>query len=174
MLRTLLPQPVVYELWHQWSKRHPRTSLDTATHNKVFHPQKGVTLEVYWSDVPNVGWGPSASLFVLGEEVLRVDCFGNGDGHMHLNPAQTDIFGWAGISRMRFPPGQILRQIDRGAFELARNASAAALLNMLGRVRKFRFDQVALESVAEEMREYMCELTERHEARAYRSVSSVR
>ena len=172
--RSILPQPVAYELWHQWSKRHRRTNLDTATGNRVLHPQKDITLEVYWSDVPDVGWGPSASLFVFDEEVLRVDCFGNGDGHMHLNPAQTHIFGWSSISRVRFPPGEILQQIDRGVFEITRNASAAAVMNVLRRVRKFRFDKAALEDSAEEMRGYMRELTEQYEASTYRSVVSAR
>ena len=109
-----------------------------------------------------MGRGPSASLFVLEEEVLRLDCFGEGDGHMHMNPLQLHVFGWSNVSRIRFSPRPVLEQIERGAFELRRNAGAATALNMLRRVRDFSLDPNALNAAAEEMVRHMRTLTERN------------
>ena len=156
----LLPQPLLYELWHYWSRRNRRPNYDTAANNQTIRPQEGVVLEIYWSDVPGVGYGPSASLFVLREEVLRLDCFGDGNGHMHFNPSQVHVFGWDSISRVRFSPISVWQQIERGAFELTQNAAAAIAMNMLARVRKFPLEQSALDTAANEMTERMRALCE--------------
>ena len=158
----VLPQPLLYELWHKKSLKHRRPEEDDAKGNRIICPQDGVKLEIYWSEVPNVGCGPSASLFVLDEEVLRLDCFGDEDGHMHMNPLQLHVFGWSNISRIRFSPRPVLEQIERGAFELRRNAGAATALNMLRRVRDFSLDPNALNAAAQEMAKHMRALTEQN------------
>ena len=45
--------------------------------------QDQVRLEVYWRDDEG-GHGPASSLYVLGEEVFRFDCFGGDQGHYHF------------------------------------------------------------------------------------------
>ena len=96
----VLPQPILYRLWHLNRKRRPRTELDSAMDHRVIDVQTGVRLNVYWADVQNVGRGPGASLFVLLEEVMRIDCFGGNAGHMHINPVQQALLaGWATTPR---------------------------------------------------------------------------
>ena len=120
-------------------------------------------LWVYWSDVPNVGRGPSASLFVLGEEVLRLDCFGGSEGHMHLNPEQQRFSGRV-TARLYFQDGSRVEHVDRVAFELIANTDAALKSNGLSRVRNFPIDQNALADASNQMRHLMQELLERHPA----------
>ena len=158
----ILPMPLLYHLWHKKTRRAPRPELDTATDRRQFRPQPNVMLEVYWSRVPGVGWGPSASLFVLGEEILRLDCFGGADGHMHFNPEQAHLTaGWP-APRIRFGPGTIPDQIARGVFELKTNGVDALKSNMIKRIRDFPLDAAALDRVSNDMADYMQALYETH------------
>jgi hypothetical protein len=153
----LLPEPILYELCHLRSRRKPRTDLPTASRHHRISPQAGVELWVYWSDVPGVGSGPSASLFVLNEEVFRLDCFGGTEGHMHLNPEQQIIVRRQ-TARIYFPDDHRAAQVNRAAFELATNSRAALLSNGLRRVRTFHLDERSLADAANQMHSYMNEL----------------
>lgn len=153
----LTPAPLAAMLWHAVRRGAPRTELPTAQDHETIAVQPGARLEVYWSDVPGVGWGPSASLYVRDEEVLRLDCFGNGRGHMHLNPVQHELFEGP-PARLWFPDLPIPDQIARGAFELSRNADAACRSNLLRRVRRFALDQAALDRAADAMARRMTAL----------------
>lgn len=155
IILTILPQPLLYEFWHLKTKRARRTNLDTATNFEVLELQANVTLEIYWSDVPGVGQGPSASLFVLDEEVLRLDCFGDTDGHMHFNPEQTYLTSERPSPRIYFQKASIPEQIERARFELVHNVRAAKASNMLNRVRKFRLKQDSIDQAAIEMTRQM-------------------
>ncbi len=162
---SLLPQPILYRLWHINCRRKPRTKLDTAFDLRVTTPQEGVRLEVYWSDVPNVGRGPSASLFVLDEEVIRIDCFGGNDGHMHINPEQVRIILRHYPPRLYFPEGSREDHIERATFELATNTPSALKLNMLARVREFPIHMGKLAAAAGQMADEMNDLLVSHEVR---------
>jgi hypothetical protein len=73
-------------------------------------------LEVFWKDL-EIGRGPAVSVFVCDEEILRIDCFGPGSGHMHAAfflPAE-------GEDRLFLPEPTIREQIRRAEFEIARN-----------------------------------------------------
>lgn len=155
IIRTFLPQSLLYEIWHYRSKRVRRPTLDTASQHDVFQLQSGVTLETYWSDVPGVGRGPSASLFVLEEEVLRLDCFGGAEGHMHFNPEQAHLTAGRPSPRIYFQPASIPEQIDRAAFELIRNHRAAQASNMLSRVRRLQLKQNPLNQAVDAMTRQM-------------------
>lgn len=148
--RDAAPLRLGAEVWHRLRRGKPRTELPTAQDVERIDVQPEVRLEIYWSDVPGVGWGPSASLVVLEEEVLRLDCFGHGRGHMHLNPVQHELIT-RDSARIWFPDGPIPAQIARGAFELRRNAPTACLSNLLPRIRAFRLDPAALDRAAEAM-----------------------
>ncbi len=157
----VLPEPTFYRLLHYITRQRPRTARETASDRRKISPQEDVELWVFWSDVPNVGRGPSASLFVLREEILRLDCFGGSEGHMHLNPKQQRFFGPA---RLYFQDGSRAEHVDRAAFELIANADAALKSNGLSRVRNFPIDQNALADASNQMRLLMQELLERHPA----------
>ncbi len=158
-----LPQPLVYELWHQKVIKNRRPDQKTASDVRVLRPQEGVILEVYWARVP-VGWGPAASLSILKEEVLRLDCFGGQFGHMHFNPIQGLLLEESRFPhpRIYFQPGSILQKIERSAFELTHNAMYAKGTNLLRRVRRFPLDQMALKEAALEMIKHMHALYEIH------------
>ncbi len=157
----LLPEPILYRFLHSYTRERPRTALGTATDHRMMPLQDGVELWVYWSDVPNVGRGPSASLFVLREEILRLDCFSGNEGHMHLNPAQQRMSGRV-AARLFFQDGSHAEHVDRAVFELIANSDAALKSNRLDRVRSFRIDEQALADASKQMRGYMMELLDRH------------
>jgi hypothetical protein len=108
------------------------------------------------------GAGPCASLFVLDEEVLRLDYFAGSTAHMHLNPVQLNLpLPWDVTPRIAFPPGDARAQIDRAAFELEMNTKTALQMNQLARLRGFPIERAALAEAAMQMKDYMLELTAR-------------
>jgi hypothetical protein len=164
LARLLLPQPVLYGLWHFNRRRKPRTELDNASDHRSICPQEGVRLEVYWADVRHVGRGPCVSLFVLLEEVMRLDCLGGNQGHMHINPDQVSLLvGWDITPRYFFPPGSRRDHIDRAVFEITTNTVAALQSNQLARIRNFPLNRKSLADATLQMRAYMNELLERHD-----------
>ncbi len=163
LARCLLPMPLLYHLWHQKTRRQPvARCLDTATDRRQIRSQPDVMLEVYWSRVPGSGRGPAASLFVLDEEILRLDCFGGADGHMHFNPEQAHLTGGWDQPRIRFGPGTIPDHIARGVFELKTNGVAALKSNLIKRIHDFPLDAAALDRVSNDMADYMQALYETH------------
>ncbi len=162
----ILPEPIFYRLWHFSRRRNPRTERDTVFDHRVTTPQEGVHLEVCWSDVPNVGRGPSASLFVLREEVVRFDCFGGNAGHMHINPEQIQINLRSLVPRLYFPSGRHEDHIERAAFELATNTTAALKLNKIARIREFPIDTRKLAVAAGQMADDMYNLLVSHGERS--------
>lgn len=159
---TLLPNRLLYWLWHRRRKGRPRTGDNNALDLRIIPVQDGVCLEVYWNTNP-LGPGPSASLFVLDEEVLRVDCFGGKTGHMHINPVQANLLlAWETTPRYFFPPDTIEGHIDRCLFELTTNTPAALQTNQLARVRSFPLRETSLIDASLEMKTNMYELLEKH------------
>jgi len=159
----LVPEQVEAAIWHRRAARRPRPELETASELWSV-PSEGMRLDVCWSDVPGVGSGPSASLFVSGAEVLRLDCFGGVEGHMHLNPAQSDpIAGRVQVTpRVYFPVGSRRQHVERAAFELRQNVPAAVSTNLLPHVQRAPLDPALLATAAEQMAVRMGKLLDAH------------
>ena len=88
---------------------------------------------------------------MLEEEILRLDCFGGTDGHMHFNPEQAHLTAGQETPRIRFSQAPIPDQIARGVFELETNAEAAQKSNLLKPVRDFALDLAALNRASDDM-----------------------
>ena len=161
----VLPQPILYRLWHLRRRRRPRTADSNAMDQRIILICDGAYLEVYWTEAP-LGRGPCVSMFVLLEEVMRIDCLGGTAGHMHINPVQQSlIVGWKTTPRMFFPPGDREHQIERAVFELIANTELALQTNQLARIRSFPIEKKSLEDASEKMKTMMNGLMDHHEAR---------
>ena len=154
-----LPQRYTFNLWHR--------SLLRKLH---FHMQKSgakiiefqdVYLIVHWSDFPPIGSGPSASLYILEEEVMRLDCFGGSDGHMHFNPEQSYLINRLDRSktpRIYFPEGSRQDHIERAVFELKYNVRNALATNVLPEIQNYPLDIRQLEAAADQMQRLMTKM----------------
>lgn len=161
-----LPQPLIYELWHRRQRQNPRMYLKRASSLKILNVS-GAQLAVYWVDTAGVGSGPTASLYVYEEEVLRLDCFGDDRGHMHFNPQQCELFSGESNETIRiyFPVGSRKDHVDRAAFELQRNVPTALQMNGLARIRNYQLKKVELALAAEQMHQIMMTLLQEDEQR---------
>jgi hypothetical protein len=112
--KTVVPQSAAAEL-----SPHPgRLFPDYSQRNdlQMVPVSDEVRLEVFWKDLAH-GKGPAVSLFILEEEILRIDCFGSERPHLHASffmPAE-------GESRLFMPEATVEAQIERAKFELCRN-----------------------------------------------------
>lgn len=125
--------------------------------------REGIRLDVYWLGGA-AGPGPCASLVVLGDEVLRLDCIGPGRGHMHINMKQTRGFHNGGLARLYYREQAIGEQIERACFELEHNLLYALQTNAAARVRRVRLTDAERATCLRFMRDEMQELLERHRA----------
>lgn len=156
----VLPEAPAYRLLTAYHAKTPRTALDTATDHRTYEAAPEVQLVVYWTD-GHFGSGPSASLFVLENEVLRLDCLGADRGHYHINPRQVNFMADRTV-QLLFQPGSYEDHIRRAAFELRANTSTAIKMNRDPRVRRFTLGQTELERSAEYLQEQMFELLSKH------------
>ncbi len=163
IVRIGLPEPFRFWFYYRFRRGKPQETLDWMSDQRLIRPQKDVELWVYWYDMPSKVRGPAASLYVLGEEVLRLNCFQGNKAHMHLNPRQQE-FAMRVAARLFFPDGSPAERVERAAFELRANTDAALKSNRIGRVRDFRIDSQALMAASNAMRAYMMELLDRHPA----------
>lgn len=162
IIRQILPEALVYRLWRWRTARRPRPAEPTASDHRTIVIQDGITLEIFWVD-RQLGPGPGASVFVLGDEILRLDCFGTQGlgGHYHINPQQTTLYS-KDAARLFFAPGSHEDHIERAALELERNLPAALTMNRDSRIRQIKADSTRLAQAGEELRRNMLELLERH------------
>lgn len=151
----IVPAALLYRLWHMNTRRRPRYTNRNLSGRREIPVQDEVTLHVAWAKVRDVGVGPSASLFVHGEEVMRLDCFGGKMGHMHLNPEQNRLLLVNPTARIYFRPQDMEGQIDQAAFDLERNTQGALLTNKVTRIRNFSLDTHNLSAAAGQMADYM-------------------
>ncbi len=158
-----LPETLVYPLLRLYRAKRPPTNISSTTDRQLLTVQNEVRLEIYWHPhrVGGLGAGPGAALFVLGDEVLRFDCFGGRSGHYHINPMQIAIKSKP-PARFYFPPGSHEDHIERAVFELTRNAPAAIAMNRDPNVRRVRLEGVNLSTAAKDMRRVMYEFLEKH------------
>jgi hypothetical protein len=164
LARYLLPEAVLYPLWRWQAARSPRSALPTASDHRTIAIQDGMRLDVFWVD-RTLGPGPGASLYVLGDEVLRLDCFGAEGlgGHYHINPRQVELSSGV-AARLFFPAGSHEDHIERAAFELETNLPAILAMNRDARIRRIEVDEARLTAAAAELRHVMSALLQRHRA----------
>ena len=118
-------------------------------------------LEAYWVRVGD-DEGPACSLFLAGDEILRVDCFG-ANGHVHYGLAEARHRA-AAEPRVYLPPSTVDEQVDRAAFELARNVGYCTGLHRRRSVRTMPVDTAAFTTAAGEVADHLHALVARHTA----------
>jgi hypothetical protein len=116
-------------------------------------------LEAYWLRVGD-DEGPAYSLFLAGDEILRVDCIG-ADGHIHYGLAESRQRQPA-EPRVYLPPTSVDDQVDRAAFELARNVGYCTGLHRRRSVRSTPVDTEAFARAAGEVADHLHALVARH------------
>lgn len=109
-----------------------------------------VRIEVFWKDL-SIGRGPAASVFLLDGEILRFDCFGPGDGHVH---AAFFLAGKA-ESRLYMPETTVAAQFERAMFEIERNLGYYQARLADSRLRRLAIDPEALGRASQEARVIM-------------------
>jgi len=116
---------------------------------------EGVRIEVFWKDLP-IGRGPAASVFMLDEEILRFDCFGADDGHMHA----AYFLPVRGESRLRLRETTVEAQIDRTVFEIEHNLDYYQARNADPQIRQLQVDRERLHRAMTHARKLMCEFAQ--------------
>ncbi len=161
LIHSLLP-PVLLRAFRRWRSPPPRRSARGVLSDvAVFLVQEDVDLEVGWLKA-EAGEGPAASLYILSEEVLRLDCLGGDRGHMHFNMREAMITPGGGSTRIYFEPGTMADHIERAVFHLKKNSDYGIGLNPDTRIRKIVLDRDRLAVAAEWMRQTMTEIRKRH------------
>lgn len=140
--------------------RSCRTYIQDVTTHTI---QDDVVMEVYWVSEP-VGPGPGASIYMHGDEVLRLDCFGSDLGHYHFNVRQSRFLPKGELTRIYFQPGTVQQHIDNGVFQLVKNLDYGRGMNVDPKVRLIELDPDAINVAAKFMRQEMMRInTERAE-----------
>jgi hypothetical protein len=140
----------------------PSTQIPISAHSFV---------EVYWVN-EKFGPGPGASVYVHGDEVMRLDAFGGSRGHIHLNVDQVLPLPEGATARIYFEDGDVFSHIERSVFELKFNLAYALKTNRNPSIHGFRVDPQALAFAAERMRDAMLNLVEKHGTAAWRPASA--
>lgn len=131
--------------------------LDTGPFNrpidgvKLIPVQPGGYLAVYYKHYGGDD-GPGISLYVLENEVLRFDCFGEGRGHYHSLPCLTP---WPSKERLAFAAADIPAQIDQSTGEIAEHYAVHLERHFRPCVRNYRFEGDRLDAAVAEAREWM-------------------
>ena len=114
----------------------------------VIKTQDGVEIHVFWKQV-GAGSGPSCSVFVMGHELIKFDCFGEPDGHYHIAlPSRAG----STCNTLRFDVTTVEQQIDRAVFELTHNLVYYCERCVHPAVRALRMEQSAIASTAPDIR----------------------
>lgn len=79
---------------------------------EIISVQPNLDLVVYWK-VLRIGKGPAVVVETYGNEILKFDCFGKGEGHYHVAPN----FG----ERIFFEKPSAMDQIDLTVMEIEEN-----------------------------------------------------
>ena len=135
----------------------PRTASINISDSRSYPVQDNVRLDVYWVGGA-FGPGPGASLYVYGDEILRLDCFGGRAGHLHMNVRQSRESSSDVTPRLYFPQGSIPDHIERATFELETNVAYCTQLARDPRIRAVRIEPSRLHQAANLMREQMLSL----------------
>jgi hypothetical protein len=157
------PGVLLDELTHRRAQRERRENRDDGAWDLTWiDVTPTCRIAVFWSVVPSVGSGPSASVYVHDSEVMRLDCFGADEGHMHLNPTQVQALRSPRDPRVYFDPDERTRHVQRARFELATNFPAALAANRLRRVRRADIPAEAVTAAAATLATTMDTLVDRY------------
>lgn len=154
----LLPQVQAYRWLVGDLVRRRRAAGVSAIDYEPSTPREGLRVDTYWADVPGVGSGPTVALFVHEIEVLRADCFGGSEGHMHLNPDEFRVLPNRVATRLFFPPGDRKSHVERAVFEVRANFQYALLTSALPEIREFEVTDAELDAVADQVEGRLCQL----------------
>jgi hypothetical protein len=123
----------------------PRADTEDAVSVAVPDPYR---LEAYWLRI-NGQEGPSFSLFLGDDEILRVDCLPE-DPHVHYGLAESRK--WRPVEdRVYVTPGGYDELIDRAVFELAHNVGFCTGLHRERAVRRTPVDDAPFQVAADEV-----------------------
>ena len=114
---------------------------------------ENVQLEVYWRN-DKAGYGPAASVYAHGQEVLRLDCFGEakkhgGKGHCHINLKQTKVRQWM------YPPATVKDHIEHAMSDLRQNLNYCLKTNTDEKIQQTNVDPEVLAPIVEQTKEKM-------------------
>ncbi len=157
----LLPVPVI--MWLRRFRAPPkrRSALPVTRDISHYRVQDHIDLEASWLTTREGQSGPCASLYAYGEEVLRIDCLGGADSHLHINLRQQALEPSTQARRFYFQDASVQDHIERAAFELRRNSSFCLALNPDPRIRRMVLDEKRLDEAATWLREQMHELLDK-------------
>ena len=123
ILKHLVPLPLYYTM-RDWARN---SAVPDGVGYALKYPDRRdvrrlvinekLELHVFWK-VLTRGRGPSFSLFACGDEILRLDCFGAGEGHYH---AQFYCPETPTRSRLFFFEQTASEQVKRSVFEINSN-----------------------------------------------------
>ena len=153
-LIALLRDCVVPSTLYRYKLGHINKKFPGRNHVVRYEVQPDVHVDVFWKAMPK--WkGPGMSLFIYGEEVLRFDCFGNANGHYHVDFHAP----WATINnKLFFFESAVESQIERTLYELKTNLGFYLQRNPNRKVRNIEIDQEKLHGVCEKIRGSMYHL----------------
>ncbi len=134
----------------------PRSNMIDIRHLDVPEPFR---LLAYWLTVGGEQ-GPSASLFLDEDEILRLDCLPD-TPHLHYAIAEARHRGPA-EPRVYLPPGDIDAHIDRAVFELGHNVGYCTGLHRQRSWRNVTVDEEAFGRSAAELGVVLRELLALH------------
>ena len=138
-----LSESLSWGIDRNWGKMRPQPSVrNDCTDLPICD---GVYVQVYWKKL-KLGKGPALSLFMLDEEILRIDCFGKGAGHLHV----AFFLPGKGENRLWMHEATILEQIERARFELYRNHRYYQSRIPNPRIRAIKIDREKMKVVSEQ------------------------
>lgn len=150
-LIALLRDCIVPSTLYRYKLGHINKKFQARNHVVRYEVQPDVHIDVFWKALPK--WrGPGLSLFIYGDEVLRFDCFGKGDGHYHV-----DFYApWATKNnKLFFTEPTVEGQIDRTLYELKTNLNYYLQRNPESKIRNITIDSDKLDNICEKIRESM-------------------
>jgi hypothetical protein len=104
--------------------------------SQFFEAGPDLLLEVCWKNLP-IGAGPTISLFIHRQEVLRFDCFAGGRAHMHA----PFFLPSRGETRLLIMESSLEDQLARVQFELLHNLAYYTSRVSCKRIRTLVVDQ---------------------------------
>ncbi|MDA0348205.1 MAG: hypothetical protein O3C43_17490 [Verrucomicrobia bacterium] len=128
-------------------RNHAKMRPVYESRNDIHHLEvgEGVRIEVFWKQL-KLGKGPALSLFLLEEEVLRIDCFGKGAAHIHV----AFFLPGKGEQRLWMHEQTVGEQISRARFELYRNYQYYQARVPDPKIRALKIDRLKMKEASEQ------------------------
>ncbi len=152
-----------------WIKKHlypfiqwrPRTTSLGVSDVDSWQIAPNVLLDVYWLKTAKTS-GPAASFYVYDDEVLRLDCLGENQGHLHINMKQVRQIPNETTPRFFFVGNTRREQVDEALYHLRHNLKFCLQTNVNRRVRAFTPDADQILRATEFARSRMRALLDKH------------